>query len=137
MDIYEIRRANLRQLMRDWGGPTSLATKLGHTNGSYLAQLAGPNPSREISEKVARAIEVALDLPAGWMDKRNEPRQSAGLDEQTLAKAIRVVTAALDDAGLRPPSNKFADLVSLVYEHARTTGRVDEAHVQRLVRLMK
>ena len=40
MDVYEIRRANLRKLMADWGGPTILAAKLGHSNGSYLAQLA-------------------------------------------------------------------------------------------------
>lgn len=26
--------------MKQWGGPTSLAKKLGHSNGSYLAQLA-------------------------------------------------------------------------------------------------
>ena len=38
--VYEQRRENLRELMRTWGGPSSLAKKLGHSNGSYLASLA-------------------------------------------------------------------------------------------------
>jgi hypothetical protein len=57
MDVYRTRRTNLRALAAQWGGPTSLAKKLGHSNGSYLAQLIGPNPSREVSEKTAREIE--------------------------------------------------------------------------------
>lgn len=138
MDIYDIRRANLRELMRTWGGPTSLAHKLGHTNGSYIAQLAGPNPSREISEKVARGIEQSLALPIGWMDKRNEPGQSApGLDDTLLTRCIRAVTAAAEDLGARPPAHKFADLVALAYEHAQVTGQCNEAHIKRLVRLTK
>ena len=28
--VYDVRRENLRQLMKLWGGPTSLAKKLGH-----------------------------------------------------------------------------------------------------------
>lgn len=70
--VYDTRRENLRKLIRQWGGPTSLAKKLGHANGSYIAQLAGPHPSREVSERVlyvllvaALAIEVAgADLKA-------------------------------------------------------------------------
>ena len=64
--VYDQRRDNLRALMTQWGGPTSMAKKLGHSNGSYVAQLAGPNPSREISEKVAREMEAKLGLPIGW-----------------------------------------------------------------------
>jgi hypothetical protein len=56
LDVYRTRRENLRDLSRSWGGPTSLAKKLGHSNGSYLAQLIGPHPSRDVSEKVARII---------------------------------------------------------------------------------
>ena len=64
--VYDIRRENLRALMKTWGGPTSLAKKLGHANGSYLAQIGGPNPRREISEKVAREIETKLGLALGY-----------------------------------------------------------------------
>jgi hypothetical protein len=61
--VYETRRVNLRALINQWGGPTSLSRKLGHSNGSYIAQIAGPHPSREISEKVAREVESKLGLP--------------------------------------------------------------------------
>ena len=42
--IYDTRRDNLRALIGQWGGPTSLSKKLGHANGSYIAQLARPRP---------------------------------------------------------------------------------------------
>lgn len=38
-NTYEQRRANLRNLMREWGGLTSLAKKRGRANGSYVAAL--------------------------------------------------------------------------------------------------
>lgn len=61
--VYDVRRTNLRRLMQQWGGPTALAAHLGHSNGSYLAQLAGPNPKREVGERTARQIEAKLGLP--------------------------------------------------------------------------
>ena len=134
-NVYEVRRGNLRKLMATWGGPTTLAAKLKHANGSYLAQLAGPHPSRELSEKTARQIEHALGLPGGWLDHQHSDAQP--LDDTVLAVCIRAVTAALDSGRVRPPPDRFADLVSLAYEHAQTTGAVDEAFILKLVRLMK
>lgn len=135
-NVYEQRRENLRSLMQTWGGPTSLAKKLGHTNGSYLAQLAGPHPSREISEKVAREMEAKLGLPLGWLDAEHNgnPRQ---LDDAALGECVRAVAAALRDAGHRATPDQMADLASLAYEHTKLTGRIDEPFIQRLVRLTK
>ena len=65
------RRENLRFLIREEGGPGGLAAKLGHTNPSFLSQLAGPRPSRHVSEKVAREIETKLGFIYKWLD---EPR---------------------------------------------------------------
>lgn len=135
MDVYNTRRDNLRRLLGEWGGPTSLAKKLGHSNGSYLAQLIGPNPSRMISEKVAREIEGKLQLPTGWLDQEQSglPR----VDDEALADCVRAVAAALDDLRKRPQPSTFADLVQLVYEHRKLTGRLDEAFIQRVTRLLK
>lgn len=80
--IYDTRRDNLRALIGQWGGPTSLAKKLGHSNGSYIAQLAGPRPSREVSEKVAREIEKVLGLPVAWMDQ-DHPTGGQQLNDET------------------------------------------------------
>jgi hypothetical protein len=132
--VYEQRRDNLRKLQVEWGGPTSLAKKLGHSNGSYLAQLIGPHPSREISEKVAREIETKLALPSNWLDAEHgaSPRQ---VDDNTLALCVGAVAAAVRDAGAKVAPQAYGTLVTLAYEHCKLTGRIDESFIQKLVGL--
>lgn len=129
--IYETRRVNLRAIMGEWGGPTSLAKKLGHSNGSYLAQLIGPNPSRDISEKVAREIETKLNLPSNWLD--SEHTQTRAVDDDLLCKCVRAVAAAVEGKRISP--DVMAEMVSAVYEHAKLTGRIDEPFINRLTRI--
>jgi len=134
--VYDMRRDNLRSLMTQWGGPTSLAKKLGHSNGSYVAQLVGPNPSREISEKVARDMESRLGLPIGWLDQEHAGN-GRQVDEETLSACVRAVAAAIRDAGLKPDPDAYANLVGLAYEHTKLTGRVDEPFIQKLIGLIR
>ena len=133
--IFDLRRENLRRLMKQWGGPTSLAHKLGHSNGSYLAQLAGPHPTREVSEKVAREIESRLQLPDQWMDHRHkvDPGQP---DTALLIEVVAVAKDSLDAEGVKVTKIKFTELVALSYEHAIEAGSIDAAYVRRLVKLM-
>jgi len=133
--VYEIRRENLRKLFATWGGPTSLSKKLGLSNGSYLAQLAGPNPSREISEKVAREFEGKLKITQGWMDL--EHGDAPKLDDQILGDCVRAVAAALRDAGIRPDPDRYAILTALAYDYLRLTGHIDEQYISKLISLMK
>lgn len=72
LPIQAIRRNNLRELVAAQGGPTSVSKVLGYANGSFLAQLIGPNPSREISEKIARSMETRLGIPLGTLDEHPE-----------------------------------------------------------------
>lgn len=134
--VFEIRRDNLRRLMAQWGGPTSLAKKLGHSNGSYMAQLAGPHPTRDVSEKVAREIELKLGLPDGWMDHRHKvlPGQP---DTGLLIDAVAVVRDQLDSAGVKAQRAQIEELVNLVYERASEGGGVDTEYLRRLIKLMK
>lgn len=134
--VYDTRRENLRRLMHEWGGPTSMAKKLGHTNGSYLAQLAGPHPSREVSEKVAREIETKLSLPLGWLDQEHAGK-SKPVDDETLGACVGAVAAAVRDAGLKIDPKVYGNLVTLAYEHTKLTGRIDEAFIQKLIGLIK
>lgn len=134
--VYDLRRENLRVLMTQWGGPTSLAKKLGHSNGSYIAQLAGPNPSREISEKVAREIESKLQLPIGWLDSKQNSKGTS-VDDAALSECVRAVAAALRDGNLRPDPETYGTLVSLVYEHMKLTGRIDEPYILKLIGLTR
>lgn len=56
MEISEVRRANVRALIEKYGA-SKLATRLGYRNPSFLSQQAGPNPTREVTERTARAFE--------------------------------------------------------------------------------
>ncbi len=130
MDIYKQRRDNLRALAREWGGPTSLAKKLGHSNGSALSQVIGPQPRRLIGERQARDIERRLALPLGWLDDTHTGRSDPVRDE-LLAQAVAAVATCAQDLHLTVSPAKFAEVVALVYE----TGTVSEPHIQRLLRL--
>ncbi|OZI58723.1 hypothetical protein [Bordetella genomosp. 1] len=66
--VFETRRDNLRSLAQKSNGPAALARRLGITNTSYLSQLIGKQPTRNISETTARKIEAELGLSAGWLD---------------------------------------------------------------------
>lgn len=136
LSVYETRRTNLRSLINQWGGPTSLSKKLGHTNGSYLAQLAGPRPTREMSERVAREIEGKLSLPVGWMDQ-DHPAGGQQLNDEALTECVKAVATVLRDAGLRPDPETYGTLVQLVYDRAKLTGRLDEHYIQKLVTLTR
>ena len=149
--VYEQRRDNLRELMRSWGGPTSMAKKLGHSNGSYLAQLAGPNPSREVSEKVAREIEGKLGLPLGWMDVEHDRR--APVDDTALAECVRVLKTSRDlRADLRGkrgreghpaiaaalaqiPQRRAAHVLHRQVERVAVLSEVEDLHHVRVVQL--
>ena len=134
--VYETRRENVRRLMKLWGGPTTLAKKLGHSNGSYLSQIAGPHPRRDISERVAREIEQKLALRLGYLDQEH-PDAPVQIDDRFIAEAVRAVAAEIRDAGLKPKPELFGKLVQLVYENAKTTGAIDEGFIRKLLELMK
>lgn len=134
--VYNIRLSNLRALIRQWETATSLAKKLGHSNPSFVVQLAGPNPRRKISEKVARDIEAKLRLPVGWMDQ-SHPDNQLQIDDVFLRECVRMVSLCIRDAGLTLNPDVVATLTSLAYEHAKATGEVDKRFVQSLLELTK
>lgn len=132
-DLQALRKKNLRALIKQWEGPTNLAKKLHYSGPSYLSQLVGRH--KPITEKTARFIEHALDLPAGWMDA-DRVAQDGKVDTALIGRVMLSVSAALDDAGLRLSPIKMAELVSFVYECAADKG-VDDEFVVRLVKLLK
>lgn len=78
--IFEIRRENLRRKIREAGGPGSLTLQLNLSNPSYLSHLAGPTPSRVITEKTARKVESLLGLPQGWLDVEEKVHKIIGAE---------------------------------------------------------
>lgn len=136
LDIMEVRRKNLANLIAQWGGPTTLAKKLRLAGPSYLSQLIGEN--RPITEKTARKYEAALGLPGGWLDDdRPNNAKPATVDDRLMTRALLLVGAALEEAKINLKPSKFADLVAMVYEEAVRAGELSEDFVKRLVNLTK
>lgn len=139
MSAVENRRANLRLLIQQWDGPGNLAAKLGYTNASFLVQMAGPNPTREVTEKTARSFEKKLDLPAGWLDRppaKSKP-SAAAVDTTLVVDVIRLVGHEVEDSGVVLSPSKFADLVALVYADAAQAGSVRAEFVKQLIQLAR
>lgn len=134
---YENRRTNLRRLIEQWGGPSTLSAKLGYSNASFLVQMAGPNPIREVSEKTARRIEKKLDLHQGFLDSRPEKVEAVDISIKLVTDVVRVVAQACQDAGLKLSPTKFADLVSLVYEDAAQHGKLRGDFLKSIIQLAK
>lgn len=67
--VNDFRRENLKRYATSQGGAGVIARKLGYANASFIVQMIGPNPSRQISEKTARKFEEALNLAHGHLDQ--------------------------------------------------------------------
>lgn len=130
-DVFLIRRRNLRSLVTQYEGATNLAHRLGYTSPSYISQMIGPHPTRQITEKVARQVEDKLTLPLGWLDK---PHKELGgpVDEHRVGETIVLVGQVLEDMKVSTSPRQFAELVALVHER----GGMDEGYLRRLITLI-
>jgi hypothetical protein len=145
--LSEIRRANIRRLIPDRRGAASeLSRALGYKNPSFLSQMIGPEPSRDVTENFARRVEEVLKLAPGSLDKPDFTAASAQAenpappDDATVAlvaDVIRLVGAAVEEAGVTVAPTKFADLVALAYVDSMEHGASRPEHVKRLVRLVR
>jgi hypothetical protein len=123
ISVMEVRRDNLRKLIPQWGGAVAIATKLGHAGAAFITQMAGPNPTREMSEKQARKIESKLDLPRGWLDSNHNDGAEGGdkgelkigLDERRLETCLNEVFKSCEKHNVQPTPEKFAKIVVMVY----------------------
>lgn len=144
--IYDIRRENLERLLEPRGARTALAAKLGSTqsNVSHFLRKSGPY-QRLIHEDTARAIETAIGLDPGaldWVDgvrPGGVPRTkgvTGTIDVDLLAQTIRAVVSVAASQGKTPINERLADVVTVAYEHNRSTGRCDEEFIHNLLRLL-
>jgi transcriptional regulator with XRE-family HTH domain len=135
-DIGKVRRANLRRLVEQHRGPAAFAKRVGFKSGpSYVGQLL--KGARPITEKTARKIEEELGLPEWSLDALpGEPPPFTGTDRTLIAAVIRALGDALEQSELKVGAAKFAELAALAYEHSHAGGRVDQAYIQNLIKLL-
>lgn len=145
--IADIRRTNVRSLIGERGGLSALSLKLGYKNPSFLSQMTGPEPTREITEKTARKIESALglgvgslDAPIGQQRAAQTPARAGAVDEglvKFVADTIRTIGTACEVEGVSPTPSKFSEIVALVLSDTMERGAARPDRVQALVRLLK
>lgn len=149
MDVLEIRRQNLRKLMRERGANT-LSTTLGYRQSSYLSQMAGPNPTRDVTEKTARSYETLLGLPKGSMDQPQveapqptpESVTPAAVPPEDLIAMVLTATRALgrlaEAQSVALPPSKFGNVLAMVIKDATEHGgAVRESYINEVVELLK
>lgn len=145
-DIATRRRDALRAVVQQKGGVSKVSKLLGYSNPSFISQMVGPTPTREISEKTARKFEETLGLPLGILDgtevepAATEPAADSQADETAalIASVIRMVGKTLQSEGVSTTPEKLADVVALAYlDSVSHMGQVRETHVRQLARLIK
>ena len=118
MNISEIRRENLRMLAGERGA-AKLSRLLGYKQPSFLSQMIGPNPNREVSEKTARDYEDILGIEANFFDtpltadKFSKPNIHVQKILTLATETIGMVADLLQEEGLNLSPAIFAKLVNL------------------------
>lgn len=133
---YNKRRENLRAMVEQWGGPLPIARKMGYSNASFVVQMCGPNPTREVTEKTARKIETALGIPTGWLDEDpGSHQQPTSVDLQLVSSIVKAVGTAADEARIALSPAKFGDVVALVYADAQEHKGIREEYITAILKL--
>ena len=150
--VAEYRRDNIRTLIEKRGGLTKLSKAMGQKNPSFLTQMVGPNPSREVSERTARKVEEVLGLEAGVLDRPmgenlvqpvttappTRDQRSLGVPPELVGEIIKLVGRAYEAEGVPLAPARFSDLVALtLVDSMARGGSPSEDHVRAVVRLLR
>ena len=92
--IQENRVWNFRQIINSVHG-TNEAARIMDKKNSYITQIAGPNPVRNIGNKMAAQIEVAFGLAPGALDL--DPPNETRDNDPYIAELSSVLTNASKD----------------------------------------
>lgn len=103
VDIYEIRRINLRQIRLELGrgGQAKIADKLG-TPIPHVSAMIGKNPTRNIGPILARRAEHEFKKDKGWMDQLHDQKKGNVLNFPGPRLSPEVVDIAKQIEGMQP-----------------------------------
>lgn len=142
LNLPDIRRDNLRLLKGRHGG-RKLAKMLGLNQSSFISQMAGPNPSCDVTEKTVRALEKELNMEVGTLDRQlgSAPEEKPVLAEQNIAMVSAVIRAVGNICAAESvdmPINKLTDVIALaIVDAMEHDGNLREGHVRQIIRLLK
>lgn len=92
-EIQKNRLWNFRQIIRNVDGTNEAVRIMGKKN-SYITQIAGPNPKRNIGDRMASMIENAFSLTPGSLDA--PPPEQASSGDAYLSKICATLANAPD-----------------------------------------
>lgn len=126
--IDQIRRDRLQELVKEAGGQSALASRIGKDKNQVYQWLADPGEaqSRNIGTRSARAVEAAMGKPEGWMDRDASPghvSQSWRPDPAILVQTQEFLEAAFAFQGKRFEMARDADLFADAYEYLAEDDR--------------
>jgi hypothetical protein len=128
------RLANVRQLIRKAGSIKAFAASV-NAAPSTISQYAGPNPTRRITENMARGWEVSLGLREGELDR--PPRDKVTVEASPATPRRRASDALaphLLDLSKLPSATGRALVEKMVVVCGR--GLLPEARVLELLEEM-
>lgn len=132
-NLEDLRRKRAKLLARQVDGPSGFADIVGIST-SYVSQIIGPHPRREIGERLARKIERAFNKPVGWLDGMSEEedtQQKIHVDIEKLARLIHTATTMLNHHGAEIQEHKLAKILATAYEES-----TDEASENRILKTL-
>lgn len=98
MDIYELRKSNLRQLIgnTEEHGAVAAFAKKHNLDPTYVRQIL--NNHRKMGEKAARKFEETLDLKRGTLDHQSVSETAAPYNVRDLSQRALAVAAAFESS---------------------------------------
>lgn len=120
MDIKEIRRANLRLLIVEFGTQAKLAVASG-TEAAYISQILSDKTKREIGDDLARRLEKASKKPHGWLDHSHteEPhprKEETSVDNRLWESATRLADEHFRTRHIKPTPEKRQEYIQRRYD---------------------
>ena len=86
MTIYETRLSNVRRLIQEKGLKLKDLAQMLNKSAAQVSSFAGEGAHKNIGDQIAREIELALDLPRGYLDS---PHDNAGINGTNIGAAGR------------------------------------------------
>lgn len=130
MDIYDIRLANLRDLIGD-KSQREFAALVGRSE-SQLSQYL--TRQKNIGDDFARLVEDACGLQKGEIDR--PAAQATDMDETALRAVIEALELSLATQKIMLSGARKADLVMALYEAVTGGATLNRSLVDRMITLI-
>lgn len=133
-ELINVRRKNVRQLVKQHGGAARLTERLGYANKGTVSRLVDDNPPNNLSHRQARFFEERLALSPGTLDRiEGDPPATADCD---FSLVLADLVNALGEQRLAAvPEEKFGEICSFVLSRYRANQPIDRRFLMRIIGL--